>query len=54
LILDKKSVVGVKCIKTGIIESKKVIITAGTYLNACTHIGDIQRREGPQQLERSN
>jgi tRNA uridine 5-carboxymethylaminomethyl modification enzyme len=44
----------VQCVKTGIIRSKKVIITAGTYLNACVHIGNIKHNEGPQHLERSN
>jgi tRNA uridine 5-carboxymethylaminomethyl modification enzyme len=33
--------------------AKKVIITAGTYMNAITHIGDEKKLEGPQGLERS-
>jgi tRNA U34 5-carboxymethylaminomethyl modifying enzyme MnmG/GidA len=54
LIIDKRAVTGVRCVKTGIIKSKKVIITAGTYLNACVHIGNIKHNEGPQHFERSN
>jgi tRNA uridine 5-carboxymethylaminomethyl modification enzyme len=45
--------VGISCANNKILHAKKIIITAGTYLNACTHIGDIKTIEGPQHLQRS-
>jgi tRNA uridine 5-carboxymethylaminomethyl modification enzyme len=53
LVVNNNKVVGVSCAKNKIILAKKIIITAGTYLNACTHIGDIKTIEGPQHLQRS-
>jgi tRNA uridine 5-carboxymethylaminomethyl modification enzyme len=53
LIIKNKKVLGVNCVKHKQIKSKKVIITSGTYLNAITHIGNIDKKEGPQSLQRS-
>jgi tRNA uridine 5-carboxymethylaminomethyl modification enzyme len=37
-----------------VLKAKRTIVTTGTYLNSCTHIGSIQKKEGPQGLARSN
>jgi tRNA uridine 5-carboxymethylaminomethyl modification enzyme len=53
LIIKNNKVLGVICVKHKEIKAKKIIITSGTYMNAITHIGDIDKKEGPQSLPRS-
>ncbi|GHU31632.1 tRNA uridine 5-carboxymethylaminomethyl modification enzyme MnmG [Bacilli bacterium] len=53
LLIKDKKIIGVTTSKHHDILAKKVIITAGTYMNAITHIGDEIKQEGPQGLERS-
>jgi tRNA uridine 5-carboxymethylaminomethyl modification enzyme len=43
----------VQCQNNKDVKAKKVIITGGTYLNAITHVGNVNKEEGPQSLKRS-
>lgn len=47
LIVDKNTIKGVICNSNGSIYSKAVVITSGTYLNACKLISDQKIIEGP-------
>jgi tRNA uridine 5-carboxymethylaminomethyl modification enzyme len=54
LLISKKTITGVQCKKTNKIYAKKIIITAGTYMNSTTFIGRDAKNEGPQSLPRSS
>jgi tRNA uridine 5-carboxymethylaminomethyl modification enzyme len=53
-LIKNKKIVGVHCTKSENILAKKVIVTSGTYMSAITHIGNEQKKEGPQSLKRSD
>jgi len=46
----KQRVAGIKAFPGGEYYSKAVILSTGTYLGGLTHVGDVQRRSGPDGL----
>ena len=47
ILLDGKKISGIIDDKNVLIKTKAIIISTGTYMNACTHRGDVKKTEGP-------